>query len=122
MKYNNIAITVFTVVVLVFIAVGSFLNISLISDPLDKLKSEEIEFKDFVSQVGDAYTSDEFANKEAFINLNGLFARMSGRNFYNDVVRLKNGMISRKSDVIIDAKSSAGKIDLFNDCLYFLIF
>ncbi len=117
MKYRNIAITVFTVVVLVFIVAGAYLNISLISKPYDKLKAEEINFEEFVDQVGDAYTSDAFAHKEDYININGLFARLTGRNFYNDVVRMKNGMLTRTTNAVIDAKANASSINIFNNYL-----
>lgn len=54
-----------------------------------------IAFDNVIDRITDKYKSDELLGKNAFINLNGLLMRLSGRYESNDVVRMKNGMLSK---------------------------
>lgn len=44
-------------------------------------------------KVKSAYLTDEFSKKTSFVNLAGLHARLTGRQKFNDVITLKNGML-----------------------------
>ena len=47
-----------------------------------------------------SYVLDEFYGKNVFIDLNGLFARLTGRRTYNETTRLNNGMLSSDKESI----------------------
>ena len=85
-----------TIAVLTCIGILSVVNLELVKDPFTKCITKKESFSDFVEQVEKNYTSDKFIMKNYFINLNGLFARATGRRTLNEVVRCKNG-IDRKS-------------------------
>lgn len=44
-------------------------------------------------KVQAAYLTDEFSNKNSFVNLAGLYARLTGQQTFNDVTKLNNGML-----------------------------
>ena len=50
--------------------------------------------------VVSSYLLDEFYGKKVFIDLNGLFARLTGRRTYNDTTLLRNGMLSSDKESI----------------------
>ncbi|MBE6537778.1 MAG: hypothetical protein E7673_07530 [Ruminococcaceae bacterium] len=117
MKAKTISSIVCTVVVFAFLVIGALQNISLLSKPLEKLNAEEIEYDGFIDEVQEAYTSDEFKNKEFYININGLFASLTGRNIYNDVVKMKNGQMSRVFNNSWDSRTQAKTLGEFNSYL-----
>lgn len=83
------------VAVLLLLALLSAANFKLAKDPLWKLARHELTFEEYVDKVQTGYLSDNFAYKNDFLNLNGLFARLTGRRVLNNVVRLNNGMLSQ---------------------------
>ena len=85
---------VLVVVVLALLVLLSTVNLKIIKGPLLKLIGRETGFAGFVDDVQKGYLSDSFTYKNDFLNLNGLFARLTGRRTLNDVVRLNNGMLS----------------------------
>ena len=85
--------TVLTAVVLTLLLGLGAVNIPLLSEPVRALRSGETDFRGFTEAVQTAYTSG-FFGKNALIDLNGLFARMTGRQICNRVTRLKNGMLT----------------------------
>ena len=86
---------VVTVAVLVFLGLFFVINFALVREPMLRYFNKEITFKELAEEVRTNYTSDEFSGKESFINTNGLFARVLGMREYNDVILLKNGMLSK---------------------------
>lgn len=74
------------------------LNIRL---PWRELKScatkTGIDLTGLTDRIADAFQSDELTGKNAFVNLNGLFARASGQMECNGVQRLRNGMLTEYS-------------------------
>lgn len=87
-----------TVFVLLCLSVLSVLNLKLIKAPLTNLVKGEIGFTGFVEQVQKKYTSDRFVTKSYFVDLNGLFAKLTGRRLLNDVVRCENGQLARTAE------------------------
>lgn len=81
--------------VLTLLTLLSVVNVRLLKEPAKNFAESETDFADFTEQVGDAYTSDGFLLKNQFINLNGAFARVTGRRTLNDVIRCENGMLAR---------------------------
>ncbi len=91
---------ILAVCVLTFLFLFSLCNIALPKEAVGKLLRRESSFSEFTSAVHEKYVSDQLKAKHVFINLNGLFARVSGRRVYNSVVLLKNGMLARKENSI----------------------
>jgi len=87
---------VLAVCFLTFLFLFSLCNIALPKEAVGKLLRRESTFAEFTDAVHEEYVSDRLKVKHFFINLNGLFARVSGRRVYNNVVLLKNGMLARK--------------------------
>ena len=50
--------------------------------------------------VVSSYLLDEFYGKNVFVDLNGLFARLTGRRTYNETTLLRNGMLSSDKESI----------------------
>ena len=61
---------------------------------LCKSLQDSSQFRSFQDQIHENYTSDDLQHKLDFVNLNGLYARITGRQELNDVYRTKNGMIT----------------------------
>lgn len=93
---KNIGVKIFALVWLVFIFASAISNFGLFADSLSAVRTEELGFKGFIDKVKSSYTSD-VTLKTAYINLNGLFARLTGRTVYNEVATLKNGMLTAET-------------------------
>lgn len=87
---------VMTLCVLLFLLAFLVLNLRLIRGPLARLVKRESDFPQFITEVQTAYTSQP-AWKEQFVNLNGLFSRLTGRRVCNDAILLNNGMLCSPS-------------------------
>ena len=81
------------VTVLAMLALLSIVNCKMILKPLLSFVQHDLVFEEFIDEVQKGYISDNFVCKNDFVNLNGLFARLTGRRTLNDVVRLNNGML-----------------------------
>ncbi len=101
-----------TIAVLTCIGILSVVNLELVKDPFTKCITKKESFSDFVEQVEKNYTSDKFIMKNYFINLNGLFARATGRRTLNEVVRCKNGILTQTCDKMNVGKLSESIIQL----------
>ena len=77
-------------------------NVKIVGEPLTALARHELTFEEFVNTVESGYSSDNFAGKSGFVNVNGLFARLTGRRVLNKVIRGTNGMLT----------GAAGNIDM----------
>ncbi len=89
-------------VVLLFLGVFSLVNLKLSKDPAKKFLKKETTFKELAEEVRTNYTSDDFSSKTSFVNVNGLFVRTIGQRECNDIILLKNNMLSQvieKSDM-----------------------
>lgn len=107
---------VLAVAVLVLLVLLSAANLNIVKNPLSKLIRQDISFEGFVDEVQKGYLSNRFAYKNDFLNLNGLFARLTGRRTLNNVVKLNNGMLG---EVILkrDTTAQANVIIDFSDYL-----
>ncbi len=84
---------------LVVIGVLSVTNLPLMSKPVDRFLRGKTTFEEMTKTIASGLVSDDLAEKDGFINLNGLLARVAGRRVYNDVVRLNNGMLTRTETI-----------------------
>ena len=87
---------------LVLLILLSAVNVKIVGEPLTALARHELTFEEFVNTVESGYSSDNFAGKSGFVNVNGLFARLTGRRVLNKVIRGTNGMLT----------GAAGNIDM----------
>lgn len=92
-KFKKITALVFTFLIVAFLVVCFFLNTKSFTVPFKKLSNGEINTTEFIAEVKSSYISN-VRFKEEFINVNGFFARVTGRNHYNQVTKLKNGMLT----------------------------
>ena len=104
------------VTVLALLALLSALNLRIVKAPLSRLVRHETGFAGFVDEVRSGYVSGSFSGKNGFVNLNGLFARLTGRRTLNEVVRLNNGMLCVPAGNM-DTTALAGEIAGFSDYL-----
>lgn len=72
----------------------SLANLQLAQDPVDHFLSGSTGFSAARDQLQENYTSDELLHKTDFVNLSGLYARLTGRQLHNDIYRTKNGMLT----------------------------
>jgi len=89
-----------TVSIGLFIVLFTCINLLLVVKPVKHFLKRETTFSEFVGEVQEAYTSDAWKGKSLFININGLFARATGQRVCNDVVLLKNGMLTEPMNKI----------------------
>ncbi|MBE5803241.1 MAG: hypothetical protein E7316_01845 [Clostridiales bacterium] len=64
-------------------------------------------------KVKAAYLTDDFSNKTGFVDLAGLHARLTGRQKFNDVVKLRNGMLAYETETVGDAGGRAASVAKF---------
>ena len=105
---------VLAVAVLAVLVLLSAANLKIVKDPLQKFIQNDLSFEGFVDEVQSSYLSDNFAYKNDFLNLNGLFARMTGRRTLNKVVKLNNGMLSWLNPNVVDVTALANSITDFS--------
>ena len=104
------------VTVLALLILLSAVNFRILKGPLVKLIHREIGFEAFTAEVQNGYISDSFVFKNDFLNLNGLFARLTGRRTLNNVVKLNNGMLDEPLQHT-DMTALANGISAFSDYL-----
>lgn len=78
----------------VLLTIFACANITLAVKPTSRFLFRETDFSGFVTEIQEAYTSAAWKGKNLFVNLNGLFAKITGQRVCNDVVLLKNGMLT----------------------------
>lgn len=82
-------------------------NVEIVIDGIAKLANGELTFEEFTSEVQASYVSNKLKQKNYLIDVNGLFARLTNRRVYNDVLLLDNGSLARKTYPQIDAELQA---------------
>lgn len=105
-----------TIAVLALLALLSVANLKIVKEPLGKFVRHELSFEGFSDEVQKGYVSNDFAHKNDFVNLNGLFARVTGRRTLNEVVKLNNAMLGEPLQAI-DTTELADGITEFSGCL-----
>ena len=106
----------FAIFILSISVLGAILNFEILEESWERFTEETVNFEEWIDEVKKAYVSD-VAFKEAFIDLNGLFARLTGRTVYNDVATLNNGMLTYGEIPYLDMKPMANGITDFNTFL-----
>lgn len=111
---------IFTLILIVFIFLSSLLNAGLLVGAITTTIEEKSGFQGFVENTKSAYVSNDFRFKNSYININGLFAKLTGRTVYNDVATLKNGMLINANlggmNTEAAAKSTAAFRDFIEKC------
>lgn len=115
-KFKKITAIVFAFLIVAFLVVCFFLNTKSFTVPFKKLSNGEINTTEFIKEVKNSYISN-VKFKEDFINVNGFFARVTGRNHYNEVSKLKNGMLTYGQRISYDMKYFGNGISDFNSYL-----
>lgn len=113
---KNIGSLLFTVVVISFLVIGAIVNLGVLEKPLERLSDEKITFEEWIDEVKLAYVND-VEGKDVFINVNGLFARLTGRTVYNEVSILNNGMLLYDVVEDLDMKPLANGVSDFDEFL-----
>lgn len=109
-KKKNTAMQWITGMVLAFLCVFCIINIGLAGQPVMKLIKGQSTFAEFTKEIREEYTSDDFYLKNLFININGLFARITGQTVCNEVVLMDNGMLT-EAETKRDMKKQAEAIE-----------
>lgn len=91
-KISRLLRVIASALIIALVALFTLSQISLAAAPTAQLLSGALSFKEYTSAVQDCLVSDT-AGKYAFIDLNGLYCRLTGRNICNYVMRLSNGML-----------------------------
>ena len=84
-------------------------DMRLAGKPISRLVSGETDFKGFTTEVHDALVSDT-VGKYAFVNLNGLYCKLTGRSVCNQIMRLTNGMLTDLNPEKKDMRPAADAI------------
>ena len=107
-KKKNAAVLWLNGIILIFLGAFFIKNINLAKQPVMNLVKKQSTFAEFTTEIKEVYTSDGFSMKNMFININGLFARITGQRVCNEVVRMENGMLTTtevKKDMQKQAKA-----------------
>lgn len=76
-----------------FICGLAFFNRTLPMDPIKNFLQGRLTFNEMKRDIQEAYTGDRLRWQDQFITLNGGYGRLCGRNQYNQVLRMRNGML-----------------------------
>ena len=105
----NIRKTLQGVMTSIFVLLLSYLactNLVLIREPLEGYKNKELTFAEAKDVITSAYP-EKLKQKYQFINLNGLFVRLTGGRVCNDIVLLKNKMLTDAEVPEVDTSQNA---------------
>lgn len=110
MKIAGRILTLLFAVILFGMAIA---NAPLTLSALEAGRAREQGLAGVSSTVHDAYLTDEFWQKNQFVNVNGLHARLSGRRELNDVVLMRNGMLGYSGNASRSMSLQAAGISYF---------
>ena len=85
----------------------AILNISIVFEPIQKFIGREYSFEKARDEIVARYPAN-IKGKYEFINLNGLFVRITGGRNCNNIIKMKNGSLSSVSKPY-DVTGNAGK-------------
>lgn len=105
-KKTAVALRVVAIIVGLAVLPFTLAEISLVYEPTKELFSGEIDFKTYTQAVQKEMT-ESATGKYTFINLNGLYCRLTGRNVCNQIMRLDNGMLTNLSPERFDMLPAA---------------
>ena len=105
-----------TCVLLALLLVGFLINLPLAIPPFSEFLAGRRTLSELSREVHAAYV-DAFSFKASWIDLNGAYARMTGRRVCHGVSLLKNGMLDRDGLAPIDTSVIADGIVRLSDAL-----
>ena len=106
---SRIALRAAAMLLAAALAVFILADMRLAGKPISRLVSGETDFKGFTTEVHDALVSDT-VGKYAFVNLNGLYCKLTGRSVCNQIMRLTNGMLTDLNPEKKDMRPAADAI------------
>ena len=89
---------------LVLIGWFTLFNFPILLQQLSDFLTHPTDIFTFGDEISEIMKSDNLYHKDDFINLNGLYGRLSGRRLFNEVVLMKNGMLNY-SEMKLNAKT-----------------
>ena len=81
------------------IAILVAFNTRLITPDIHLFLNGGISFEQMTDNISDDYLQNEFRGKFRLLDLNGFFARVTGRRAYNGVTLLNNGMLGGRISI-----------------------
>ncbi len=99
----------FSCLSLAALALFSILNVPLLLSPLGRFLGGETTLGDLARETRAAYVAD-VSFKSAFVDINGAYARLTGRRVYHGVSVLNNGMLDRDELAEMDMTEMAAGI------------
>lgn len=108
-KISSVILRVVAILAALAVLAFTAVEIYLAYEPTKELFAGKLSFKEYTQAVQKEMT-ESAAGKYAFINLNGLYCRLTGRNICNQVMRLDNGMLTNLSPERFDMLPAADGI------------
>ena len=108
MKRKNLAPKVTAAIFLLLLAWLTADNLGILLGTAGRYLRREITFADVMRQITAGY-QEELKQKEPLISLNGAYMRLTGARVSNDIVLMKNGMLTEES-APADPSYAAGQI------------
>ena len=108
MKRKNLAPRLTAVVFLLLLGFLTADNLGILMNTAGRYLHREISFADVMHQITEGYQQN-LKQKEPLISLNGAYMRLTGARVSNDIVRMKNGMLTEES-ASADPSYAAGQI------------
>ncbi len=103
---------------LVVFFVLSVANAPMYAGPLTAWLNKKTTFAEMAGEISDAYISDRIWAKTQLNELNGLFARVTGRRVHKGVTMLNNEMlVYTESEPVRDMSAQARRVGEFSDYL-----
>lgn len=72
----------------------SISNFQVISGSISDLLENRCTLREFIENITADFKSADLFHKDDLITLNGLYGRLSGRRYYNNIILLNNGMLT----------------------------
>ena len=116
MKSNTIIKGIITGVVIVIVLNLAYSNKNLIEEPIQKYFAKEYNFEEAKDAITTTYV-ENLKQKYWFINLNGLFVRLTGGRVCNDIVLLNNGMLTDANVASYDTTNNALMVEELSEQL-----
>lgn len=90
--------TAVAVIFLIFIGAMSFANKEILKNSINNCINRKTDFRKTTKVIASGFVSNQLKYKNSFINLNGLFARVCGKRKCNDVLLLKDNILTFDDD------------------------
>ena len=90
--------TAVAVMFLIFIGAMTFVNKGILKNPVNNFIHGKVSFRKTIKVIASGYVSNQLKYKNSFINLNGFFARVCGKRKCNDVLLLKDNILTFDDD------------------------